>query len=222
MIRHFHEQLELAKVKLLRMIALGDSYLNQALDAFLRLDRAKAAQLIPLDDDLDRLENELDELCLKILALDQPVAADLRYIVATMRLVSDLERIGDETKGLAQQTALLAAGREFRPVPSLEALAAMTRTMFRTSVDSFRNADAGLARLVFVREEEANALYGEVIEECFAVDNPLIPDPGVALRLIFMARYLERICDLATNVAESTIFVLDGVSIKHHWPGEQG
>ena len=135
-----------------------------------------------------------------------------------MRLSTDIERIGDETKGLAQQTALLAGFKPGGHLPSMEKLALLSKKMFRASVDSFRNADAGLAREVFALEEEANSLYGQIIEECLDVDNELIPDTPTALRLIFIARCLERICDLSTNVAESTIFVLAGVSIKHHWP----
>ena len=218
MIRHFHEQLEHTKIKLLRMIALADKFLNEAVTAFLHCDRATARTLIALDNELDDLENQLDDACLKMLALDQPVAADLRYIVATMRLSTDIERIGDETKGLAQQTAFITSEDPAEHPQSLEKLAHLTQKMFRTSVDSFRNADAGLAREVFALENEANALYKQIIEECLAVDNKLIPDTTTALRLLFIARGLERICDLSTNVAESTIFVLAGVSIKHHWP----
>ena len=220
--RHFHQQLELAKVKLLRMIALADTYLDRSIAAFLNFDAPAAAQLVPLDDELDALENELDELCLKILALEQPVAADLRYIVAAMRLVADLERIGDEAKGLAQQTAQITTGEDKTQLACLKDLAALTQTMYRTAVDSFRTADAGLARQVFTMEQDANALYGRVIEEYFAAKNTLPPDAGTALRLIFSARYLERVCDLSTNIAESTVFVLDGISIKHHWPEENG
>ncbi len=218
MIRHFHEQLEQAKINLLRMFALADKFLDGAVTTFLERDRAAARELIYLDDELDELENWLDDACLKMLALDQPVAADLRYIVATMRLSTDIERIGDETSGLAQQTTLLTGLDDVENLPSMEKLALLAKKMLRTSVDSFRNADAGLAREVFALEEEANALYGQTIEACLAVDNELIPDTPTAMRLIFIARCLERICDLSTNVAESTIFVLAGVSIKHHWP----
>ena len=218
MIRHFHEQLENTKIKLLRMIALADKFLNEAVRAFLDCDGATAKRILDFDNELDDLENELDDACLKMLALDQPVAADLRYIVATMRLSTDIERIGDETKGLAQQTALLTSLETCGHTQSMEDLAGLTQKMFRTSVDSFRNADAGLAREVFELENQANALYGQILEECLAVDNQLIPNTPTALRLIFIARCLERICDLSTNVAESTIFVLAGVSIKHHWP----
>ena len=218
MIRHFHEQLENTKIKLLRMIAMADKFLSEAVGAFLDCDGATATRILDFDHELDELENELDDACLKMLALDQPVAADLRYIVATMRLSTDIERIGDETKGLAQQTTMLPDLADDGHIPSLEKLALLTKKMFRTSVDSFRNADAGLAREVFALEEEANALYGQIIEACLAVDNKLVSDTPTALRLIFIARCLERICDLSTNVAESTIFVLAGVSIKHHWP----
>ena len=218
MIRHFHEQLENTKIKLLRMIALADKFLNEAVRAFLDCDGATAKRILDFDNELDELENRLDDACLKMLALDQPVAADLRYIVATMRLSTDIERIGDETKGLAQQTALLTSLETCGHTQSMEDLAGLTQKMFRTSVDSFRNADAGLAREVFELENQANALYGQILEECLAVDNQLIPNTPTALRLIFIARCLERICDLSTNVAESTIFVLAGVSIKHHWP----
>ena len=218
MIRHFHEQLENTKIKLLRMIAMADKFLNEAVRAFLDCDGATAKRILDFDNELDDLENELDDACLKMLALDQPVAADLRYIVATMRLSTDIERIGDETKGLAQQTTMLPGLADDGHIPSLEKLALLTKKMFRTSVDSFRNADAGLAREVFELENQANALYGQILEECLALDNELIPNTPTALRLIFIARCLERICDLSTNVAESTIFVLAGVSIKHHWP----
>ena len=218
MIRHFHEQLENTKIKLLRMIAMADKFLSEAVGAFLDCDGATATRILDFDHELDELENELDDACLKMLALDQPVAADLRYIVATMRLSTDIERIGDETEGLAQQTALLTRRETCGHTQSMEDLAHLTQKMFRTSVDSFRNADAGLAREVFELENKANALYGRILEECLALDNELIPNTPTALRLIFIARCLERICDLSTNVAESTIFVLAGVSIKHHWP----
>jgi phosphate transport system protein len=218
MIRHFHEQLEHTKIKLLRMVALADRFLGEAIVAFTNCDQPTAEKIINLDDELNELENEMDDACLKLLALSQPVAADLRYIVAAMRLSNDIERIGDETKGLAKQTVMLIRLGSCKHIPRLEKMAYLTQKIYRTSVDSFRNADMSLAREVFILEKEADVLYDQIIEECLDVDNELVPDTPTAMRLLFIARCLERICDLSTNVAESTIFVLEGISIKHQWP----
>lgn len=221
-VRYFHEQLDEMKIDLLRMATAVDRMIADGVKAYLLRDADLAETVGRADRAVDDLERKLDEKCLRLLALDQPVATDLRYIVATMRMVVDLERVGDEMCNVADETINLSKLPFTEPHPVMRALADTAQDMFRKSVESFRTANLVMARSVRELEDEANKLHSQAVQSCFADLDANRPLARMAMHRIFVAKALERVCDLATNIAESTVFVLQGVSIKHDWGALDG
>jgi phosphate transport system protein len=214
----FQKELEQLKVKVLQMAAYTGRALEKSLAAIVNREVEPARQVIDSDRDINAMECEVDNLSLRLLALDQPVAMDLRFIVSCMRLVVDLERIGDEAVNIAEQAVLLAQSPTATPLPALAELGAKVSQMFDLAVRAFRDQDAEMARQVCASDSEADDLNMKVLKECMdsgAQQNGL---PGLdrAIRTVMVARSMERVGDLATNIAEGAIFVVKGVSIKHH------
>lgn len=216
-VRYFHEQLEEMKIDLLCMATAVDRMLADGIKAYILRDAGLAQSLHQADRIVDELERKLDDKCLRLLALDQPVATDLRYIVATMRMVVDLERVGDEICNVADETLSLCQLPFIEPHPVMRALGKLAQDMFRKSVESFRTANLVMAKTVRELEDEANSLHSQAVQSCFADLETNRPLARIAMHRIFVAKALERVCDLSTNIAESTVFVLQGVSIKHDW-----
>ena len=213
--KHFHVQLDEAKMALLHMAAAVDKLLAASLEALAKGDAEAAKSLKGQDDEIDAMECDLDDRCLQMLALDQPVAADLRYIVASMRMSTDLERVGDKAYSITKQIVEMCENGCPGIPGCLLKLADQSHATFRKAVDSFRLADAGLSREVFAMADQAHALGKEVIHTCLESSDLTIRQ---AMNLVLIGRTLERIVDLSTNIVESIIFVLGGVSIKHQWP----
>ena len=216
-VRYFHEQLDEMKIDLLRMATAVDRMLADGVKAYILRDAELAQSVRRADHAVGDMERKLDDKCLRLLALDQPVATDLRYIVATMRMVLDLERVGDEMCNVADETISLSKLPFIEPHPVMRALAELAQNMFRKSVESFRTANLVMARTVRELEDEANSLHSQAVHSCFADLESNRSLARIAMHRIFVAKALERVCDLATNIAESTVFVLQGVSIKHDW-----
>ncbi|GFK92833.1 Phosphate-specific transport system accessory protein PhoU [Fundidesulfovibrio magnetotacticus] len=214
----FQKELEQLKVKVLQMAAYTDRALERALNAVLGRDTDLARVVIDSDREINAMECEVDNLCLRLLALDQPVAMDLRFIVASMRLVVDLERIGDEAVNIAEQSILLAQAPTGPVIPELGALSSQVSGMFRTAVNSFREQDIELARQVCAADSLADDLNVKVLKGCMELESAECGMAGLdrAIRTVMVARSMERVGDLATNIAEAAIFVVKGVSIKHH------
>ena len=214
----FQKELEQLKVKVLQMAAYTDRALDKALASIVRRDADLARQVIDSDQEINAMECEVDNLSLRLLALDQPVAMDLRFIVSCMRLVVDLERIGDEAVNIAEQAMLLS---QTTPGPAnavLPGLGEQVVGMYRMAVRSFRDQDPELARQVCIADSAADDMNIRVLKTCM---EPESPECGaisldLAIRTVMVARSMERVGDLSTNIAESTIFVVKGVSIKHH------
>jgi len=214
----FQKELEQLKVKVLQMAAYTERALDRALNAAVNRDADVARVVIDSDREINAMECEVDNLSLRLLALDQPVAMDLRFIVASMRLVVDLERTGDEAVNIAEQAILLAQVPQGPPIPELAALGAQVAEMFRKAVHSFRDQDPELARQVCAADSLADDLNMKVLKCCMEAE---AQECGLthldrAIRSVMVARSMERIGDLSTNIAEATIFVVKGVSIKHH------
>jgi len=216
--QRFQKEMEQLKVKVLQMAAYTDRALERALASIANRDAELARQVIDSDREINAMECEVDNLSLRLLALDQPVAMDLRFIVSSMRMVVDLERIGDEAVNIAEQAVLLSQLPLGGTQPDLNALGAQVTDMYRISVRSFREQDPELARQVCAADSVADDLNMKVLKQCMDAG----PGEGAvsgldrAIRTVIVARSMERIGDLATNIAEASIFVVKGVSVKHH------
>jgi len=212
---HFQQQLESLKLKILNMAAHADRAVQLAVTGLLERDSKKAETVIEQDTEINEIECQIDEFSLELLAREQPVARDLRFITGCMRIIIDLERIGDEAVNIAEKTIFLSRLPESPHNPAFEELIEVTQTMLKRSIDSFREQDPDKALEVCRMDNKADDLDVRVLKK--TMDDMVAEVTGVrrAVNTILAARSLERIADLATNVAESTIFIVQGVSIKH-------
>ncbi|MFP5238658.1 MAG: phosphate signaling complex protein PhoU [Acidobacteriota bacterium] len=216
--QRFQKEMEQLKVKVLQMAAYTDRALERALAAIANRDAELARQVIDSDRDINAMECEVDNLSLRLLALDQPVAMDLRFIVSSMRMVVDLERVGDEAVNIAEQAVLLSQLPPMSNLPDLNALGSQVTDMYRLAVRSFRDQDPELARQVCAADSVADDLNMKVLKECMdaGAGEGGLGSLDRAIRTVIVARSMERVGDLATNIAEASIFVVKGVSVKHH------
>ena len=214
---HLERQIDQITTVLLRMVSGADTMLAECVQAFLERNVDLAKKVMDDDDSIDHLDNVVDEKCLEILALEQPVAVDLRYVVAAMRLTVNLERIADEACNIAGHTIELTAIPPSLPHPVMREFCRHALAMYRASVESFRSGDVPLARKVCDMEEQADSYYAKAVHTCFAELSGEVQSTQISLFRIFISRALERICDLSTNIAEITVFAYEGSVIKHHW-----
>lgn len=212
---HFQQQLEALKLKILNMAAHADRAVQLAIKGLLERDSKKAETVIEQDSEINEIECQIDQFSLELLAREQPVARDLRFITACMRIIIDLERIGDEAVNIAEKTIFLSRLPESPHNPAFEELTDIAQLMLKLAIDSFRELDPGKALDVCRMDNKADDLDVRVLKK--TMDDMVAEVTGVrrAVNTILAARSLERIADLATNVAESTIFIVQGVSIKH-------
>lgn len=213
--RHLAEELETLKARLLEMSVLVEELLRTSVEALAERDQGKARSVVRGDRKVDALELELDEAAINLLALQQPVARDLRLITMTMRISNDLERIGDHAVNVAEAVRHLDRHLTFGRFPQLGEMARITRGMLTDALDSFTRSDTVLARDVRRRDDQVDALQDSMIRILLT---HMMEDPrriGSALSLILVSRNLERVADLATNIAEDVVFVVEGQSIKH-------
>jgi phosphate transport system protein len=214
--RHFHEELSHVKVRLLTMSGEAEAALSLAVEALLDRDSAKARQVIEGDRVIDSMENELEERCINLLALQQPMARDLRLILAAIKIANDLERVGDHAVNIAQSTERLNVSRPITPEPEIVEMARLTRDMLSDALEAFIRGDAKAAREVCRRDDKVDALHRSVFRILLT---HMMEDPhtiGAGMELFLVSRNLERVADLATNIAEDVVFLVEGKSIKHH------
>ena len=217
--RHFHDELSGLKSKLLTMSADAQVALGTALDAVLKRDGALAAQVIAGDGILDTLEMEIEETVVDLLATQQPMARDLRLLLAAMKIANDLERVGDHAVNIAQCAERLLAARLVAPEPELVEMARQARGMLSGALDAFVRGDPALGRDICRRDDSVDALNRSVFRILLT---HMMEDPhiiGAAMELFLVSRNLERVADLATNIAEDVVFVVEGKTIKHHAEG---
>jgi phosphate transport system protein len=212
--RDFESELRELRSHLLAMGARCERSVQLALRSFLEASPELAAEVKELDQRIDRDEMEIDELALRILALRQPVAHDLRLLATSLKLVTDLERIGDEGVNIAERAEESLDDRGV-PRPNLASMAELVEQMLRDALDAFVEADVSRAERVRQGDDSVDELYGRTLREMmqFMAENPgTIP---AAQRVISVAKYLERIADHATNLAEEVIFMVVGDDVRH-------
>jgi phosphate transport system protein len=213
---HFEVDLQTLKNRLLNMGALVEERVHQAIYALIerRVDTAEA--VIAGDQEVNDLQIEIDDRCLKLLALQNPMATDLRLITAAMKINADLERIGDQAVNVAENAIKILAQPPLRPLMDIPRMAEITQKMTRDSLDAFVRKDPALARDVLSRDDEVDQLKDQVFRVLLT---HMMADPGTierALSLILVSRNIERIADHATNIAEDVIFVVEAKDVRHH------
>ena len=219
---HFEEEMQALKNRLLNMGALVEERVHDATNALIdrRIDTAE--RIIASDQDVNDLQIEIDERCLRLLALQQPMASDLRLITAAMKINADLERIGDQAVNIAEQAVRILAHPPLKPIIDLPRMAEISERMTRESLDAFVRKDAKLARAILARDDEVDQLKDQVFRVLLTY---MMADPGTierALGLILISRHLERIADHATNIAEDVIFVVEAKDVRHHHEDRPG
>jgi phosphate transport system protein len=215
MARHFMQEIERLKKMVFTLSALVEESVHKAVNAIERRDAALAQRVIDNDIEIDQMEVDVEEECLKILALHQPVAADLRYIIAMMKLNSDLERIGDLAVNTAKRAVHLANHPYIEIPPQIPLMAEKAQAMLKRTLDALVNGDSNLARQVMASDDEVDALHreaGEHIKRMMKESPDLIDD---FLQLFHAARHLERISDHASNIAEDVIYLIEGEIVRH-------
>ena len=214
--RHFHEELSHVKVRLLTMSGEAEAALGLAVEALLERDSEKAQRVIRGDRVVDAMEIEIEEQCVSLLALQQPMARDLRMLTSALKIANDLERVGDHAVNIAQSADRLAQSRPIAPEPELVEMARLTRLMLSDALEAFIRGDAASGREICRRDDKVDALHRSVFRILLThmMEDPHMISAGMELFLV--SRNLERVADLATNIAEDVVFLVEGKSIKHH------
>ena len=213
--RHFHEELDHLKQTLLAMGALVEDQIRRVMRALIDRDDALAKNVIERDREVNAYDVEIDEKCVELLALNQPAAGDLRFITTAMKIVTDLERIGDQAVNIAQRTLELNLEPQLKPYIDLPRMADQAQRMVKESLDAFVARDTELARRVCAEDAPVDDLNHQIFRELltFMMEDPkTIPR---AIRLILIARFLERVADHATNIAEMVIYMVDSKMVRH-------
>jgi phosphate transport system protein len=213
---HFEHELQALKSRLLSMAGLVEDRVHRAMQALMERRPELAEAVIASDQEVNELQIELDDRCLKLLALQQPIASDLRLITAAMKINADLERIGDQAVNIAQNAVKLVRHPPIKPIIDIPRMAEAAQAMTRDALDSFVRKDAALARGVLKRDDEVDSLKDAVFRVLLTY---MMADPATierAIGLILVSRNLERIADHATNIAEDVIFLVEGKDVRHH------
>jgi len=213
--KHYEGQLRSLKEKLLLIGHKAETSIADATRALIERKPSLAQRVIDEDDQLDQLELEIDDICLEILAREQPVASDLRFIATAMKIVGDIERIGDNGVNIARRALEILDEPELKPIIDVPVAAAAAQRILKESLDAFVNGDAELAKRVIEGDRYIDDVCEQMLRELLTY---MFEDPSTitrALRLIFVARNLERVGDHAANIAEMVIFLVDGQDIRH-------
>lgn len=213
--RHFHEELEALKQTLLAMGGLVEDQIRRVMKALLERDDAMAQEVIERDRQVNSYDVEVDEQCVSLLALYQPAAGDLRFITTAMKIVTDLERIGDQAVNIAQRVLELNREPQLKPYIDLPRMAEKAQRMVKESLDAFVARDTALARQMCEKDSEVDLLKEQIFRELltFMMEDPrTIPR---AIRLILISRFIERIADHATNIGEMVVYLVEGKMVRH-------
>jgi phosphate transport system protein len=217
MAKHLQRDLDQLAKELLTMGGLVEEATNRAITALIRRDRALAREVANGDGAINDRENLIEENALKILALHQPVAADLRFIITALKVNNDLERIGDHAVSIGERAEMLA---DLDPLPlpeDFDKLVAVVQSMVHDCLNALVERDADLARSVCMRDDEVDRIHRQMYVDMQAVmrQDPKFIEP--AINAISATRHLERIADLATNVAEDVVFMVEGDILRHNY-----
>ena len=214
--RHFDKELQSLKEKLLLMAARTEALINQAIESLKKRDPKLAEDIFRLDKEIDGMEVEIEEQAIALIALHQPTAGDLRFLVGAIKINNDLERIGDHGVNIAESAIRLSLEPTIKPLIDIPRMAALATGMLKDSLDSFVNSYPDKARVVCSRDDQVDDLKDQIFRELLTY---MMEKPDTitrAMDLILVSRNLERIADLSTNICEETIYIAEAKVIKHH------
>jgi phosphate transport system protein len=220
--RHFQDELDRLKSMLVGMAGLAEEAVRHAVDALLERDASKAELVKSNDDRIDELEVQIDNHAMSLLALQQPMARDLRLIMMTLKVSNDLERVGDHAVNIAEMMGYLIEAPPFPVIPEIEEMQSIATQMLASALDAFIRSDSQLARAVLEQDDRVDDLHDNNFRILLThmMEDPRKITAGMDLLLI--SGNLERIADLATNIAEDVVYLVEGRSIKHHGDARQG
>jgi phosphate transport system protein len=215
--RHVDQELKELNSDILKMGAYAEEAIYKTIEALKDRDKALAKNVIDNDSDIDQLELAVDEKCIDLIARYQPMAKDLRFIATGMKINAELERIADIAVDIAQRTLEMVDKPLLKPLIDIPKLAAVAQNMVKMSIDAFVKGDIALAKRVLLSDAEANHLRDEIqkelIEDYMVKDGTTAPR---AVQLLLIARFLERVCDHTTNIAEDVIYMVQAEVVRHH------
>ncbi len=218
---HFEGDLQALRNQLLTMGGLVEDRVHRAVHALIHRREEEAQRVISTDKEINDLQMDIDNRCLKLLATQAPLAVDLRLITSAMKINADLERVGDQAVNIAESVLVLIPQPPLKPLIDIPRMAEVAEKMVRDALDAFVKKDAELARDVLRRDDEVDELKDQVFRELLTY---MMADPGTiqrALSLILISRNLERIADHATNIAEDVIFITEAKDVRHHAEAEK-
>jgi len=214
--RHFHQELKELKEDLLKMGGLVEGAIHNAVSGLVSRDSHLAEKTIKEDENINTREISIEKKCLELIALQQPMAADLRFIVSALQITKDLERMGDQAVNIAERALILNQEPPVKPFIDLPKMAMLVESMVKDSLDAFVNRDVKKARNVYEGDDQVDNYNEKIFHELLSF---MIKDQSTinrAVYLILIGRSLERIADHATNIAEDVIYMVEGKVIKHH------
>ena len=214
--RLFDEELKNLKEKLLRMAGLVEESVELAIEAIKDRKDELSQAILKNEERINLLDVEVDETCLRLMALRQPMAGDLRFITSAMKIDSELERMGDLAVNIAEQALILNKLPPLKPLLDIPRMARQAQAMVRDSINAFVNQDEALARSVCERDDEVDALDDQIFRELLTYMMEDAANISRAVALILVSRNLERMADHATNIGEDVIYLVNGKTIKHH------
>ncbi len=215
MTKHFIRELEKTKKLILTLGAMAEERVHLAIKAIRKKDASIARKIIMSDYELDEMEVDIEEECLKILALYQPVAIDLRFLIAMIKINNDLERIGDEAVNIAQRVGIIAKWDQPQTTFDYSLMAEKTEKMLKMSLDALVNMDTDIAFKVSILDDEVDAIKDQVYDHVKNAIDSRVDRGGYLINLLLISRHLERIADHATNISEEVIYMVEGEIIRH-------
>ena len=214
--RHFEEELDGLRRALLEMSGLVESAIYHSVLSLVRGDEKQAQDVLENESRINQMQIEIDDKAVLLLALEQPVAKDLRFITAAIKLNSDLERMGDEAVNIVERSLLLMHEPQVTAAIDIPYMGNLVESMVRKALDSFVKRDADVAREVLVSDDKVDDLWDAISQELVSYMQNHPDSVPQCVHLIFVAHNLERIADHATNIAEDVIYLAEGVDVRHH------
>lgn len=219
---HFHEELEQLKLTVLNMAALTQQAFENAVKAYINRDVELAQKIIDGDQEVNKIELQVDHQSLRLLALEQPMARDLRMIIGNMKISNELERIADQAVNISERTIFLSQYSPLAEIPAMDSLIEISRQMLKKAVSSLRDMDTKTAKEVRNMDDQADECTVQVLKtliEHMVADAPAIDKRRLktrrSIQTIILSRCLERVGDLSTNIGEHVAFMVEGINIKH-------
>ena len=219
--RHFDEELKVVKERLLYASGTAQQMISDSVKALVDRNEILIQEIYKKEDEINRLEVEIDDMAIKMIALHQPTASDLRFLISAIKINNEIERMGDMAINICQAAAVLIKQPPLKPLLDIPRMAEIAGKMVKDSLDAFVKQDAALARSVCERDDEVDDLKDQIFRELLTF---MIADPNSierAMDLILVSRHLERIGDHATNISEEVIFMVKGQDIRHHFAEQE-